>query len=254
LKDTLSTVAYHEALGKDYFRLGLRTTWTPFTPGQFAMLQVPSDGGVLLRRPFSLARQEGEVTEILYKVVGRGTANLKKLPVGAALKILGPLGKGFSFDPVSGPRVAVAGGYGIAPFWEYAVQLKKRGESLEVFYGARSRADLLYLEELQTAGAQVHCSTEDGSEGYHGLVTDLLRQRFPEGGVGRVYSCGPWGLLKAVGHWCREQGIAGELSIEEAMGCGTGVCLGCVVSDSEGNYLRACKEGPVFLADGLDLN
>lgn len=245
---------YQKSLGNDYYRLGLKTGWSSFHPGQFAMLQVPSDQGVLLRRPFSLARQAGEITEILYKVVGRGTLNLKKVLPGTTLKILGPLGKGFSFEPVSGPRVAVAGGYGIAPFWEYALQLQKQGQTLQVFYGARTQQDLLYLDELKDAGAMLHCSTEDGSFGYHGLVTDYLRQEFPDGGIGRVFACGPWGLLKAVGHWCENQNISAELSIEETMGCGTGICLGCVVLTRSGKYLRACKEGPVFSAAELDLN
>ncbi len=254
MKDTLSQIVYHRSIGNDYYRIGLKTGWASFQPGQFAMLQVPGDGGVLLRRPFSLARQEGEVSEILYKAVGRGTRNLVKLQPGVPLKILGPLGHGFSSSEVSGPRVAVAGGYGIAPFWEWSLQLAKLGHRLQIFYGARTKTDLLYLDELRDAGAEVQCSTEDGSAGFRGLVTDLLREQFPNGKVGRVYSCGPWGLLQAVGQWCESHSIPAELSVEEAMGCGTGVCLGCVVQNRAGKYFRACKEGPVFLAEQLKLN
>ena len=250
--DVQCPVVYQKALPGDYFRLGLKTGFSGFVPGQFGMLEVPPVEGVLLRRPFSLARQLGDVTEILYKAVGKGTRALSRVSEGAELKLLGPLGNGFT-QPLKGDLlVGVAGGYGIAPFWEMAAQLKEQGKKLKLFYGARSVADLIYLEELSSLDVELYLSTEDGSEGHKGLVTESLNQKFQEGAPNWVWSCGPMGLLKAVGNWCEGREIPCELSVEEAMGCGTGVCLGCVVLDREGNYLRACVEGPVFNGKTLE--
>ncbi|HKY62671.1 MAG TPA: dihydroorotate dehydrogenase electron transfer subunit [bacterium] len=246
MKDTLCQVAYQVPLQEGYFRIGLVTRWPGFVPGQFGMLEVPREDGVLLRRPFSFARQIGEVTEILYKKVGKGTAALAKVAPGQELRLLGPLGHGFSEAGVAGDYVGVAGGYGIAPFLELADRLNRSGRNLTLFYGARSEKDLLYLQELAALKVKLHLTTVDGSAGDKGLVTEALGRVYAERKPGLVACCGPTGLLAAVQKWARPRGIACELSVEETMGCGTGVCLGCVVQDHEGHYRRACIEGPVF--------
>jgi len=253
MDDSIATVVYQHALPGSYYRLGLTTGWQGFVPGQFGMLEVPPTPGILLRRPFSLARQQGEVTEILYKVVGKGTQAMAGIQKGDRVRILGPLGRGFSENPEGDSLIGVAGGYGIAPFWEFAAQLKKKGRTLHLFYGARSASDLIYLDELKSLGVELHLATEDGSQGHQGLVTELLDQVFPKVPPHWVGSCGPLGLLYAVGRWAEGRGVACELSVEEAMGCGTGVCLGCVVKDRQGHYRRSCVEGPVFSADLLEI-
>lgn len=253
MKDIDAQVLYQKNLKSDYYRLGLKTGIKNFVPGQFGMLKVPAGQGVLLRRPFSLARQDGEITEILYKVVGKGTQNLSQVKPGAMLALLGPLGTGFSL-PTNGKRVVgVAGGYGVAPFWELGAQLQKQGKDLILFYGARSKSDLMYLNELEEVGVHVRIATLDGSHGFKGLVTELLENDYSKGKPHRICSCGPMGMLKAVGRWAETNGVDCELSVEEAMGCGTGVCLGCVVKNRKGDYLRSCIEGPVFNSQILDL-
>jgi dihydroorotate dehydrogenase electron transfer subunit len=253
MKDSDAHVIYQKNLQGNYFRLGLKTGIKAFVPGQFGMLKVPAGQGVLLRRPFSLARQDGEITEILYKVVGKGTQNLSQVKPGAKLALLGPLGTGFS-RPLNGKSlVGVAGGYGVAPFWELGAQLRKEGKVLILFYGARSKSDLMYLNELEEEGVQVHIATLDGSYGFKGLVTELLESRYSKKKPHWISSCGPMGMLKAVGCWAEKNGVPSELSVEEAMGCGTGVCLGCVVKNRTGDYLRSCVEGPVFNSQILDL-
>lgn len=256
MKQLNSPVEYNQAIGGDYFRLGLRTGLSSFVPGQFGMLAVPGQQGVLLRRPFSLARQQGDVTEILYKVVGQGTKNLSTVLKGQSLSLLAPLGKGFSMDFSKGTDptyVAVAGGYGVAPFWELAVQLKAKGQRLKLCYGARSKDDLMYLDELKALDVEMHLTTEDGSAGTQGRVTDVLQKIFQQETHIQVWSCGPMGMLKAVGRLGEAHQVSCELSVEEAMGCGTGVCLACVVEDRQGQYRRACKEGPVFASEALQL-
>jgi dihydroorotate dehydrogenase electron transfer subunit len=251
VKDTICRVEYHLPLQAGYFRIGLKTGWQGFVPGQFGMLEVPRQDGVLLRRPFSFARQTGAITEILYKVVGRGTEALSRVGVGHTLRLLGPLGCGFQDPGGEGDRVGVAGGYGIAPCLELAQTLRRAGRELVLFYGARSRKDLLYIQEIKELNVKLNISTEDGSEGTRGRVTDLLAQVYTARSPGVLWSCGPVGLLHAVQQWALPRGVACELSVEETMGCGTGVCLGCVVLDQEGRYRRACVEGPVFSGERL---
>jgi len=251
VKDSTCQVEFHVPLQEGYFRIGLKTGWQGFVPGQFGMLEVPRQDGVLLRRPFSFARQLGATTEILYKAVGRGTDALSRVSVGQSLRLLGPLGKGFQIVAGEGDLVGVAGGYGIAPFLEQAAQLAKNGQRLTLFYGARTKKDLLYIQELNELKVKLYLTTEDGSEGEQGRVTELLakvyEQKFPK----VLWSCGPVGLLHAGQKWALPRGVPCELSVEETMGCGTGVCLGCVVKDTEGRYRRACIEGPVFPGERL---
>jgi len=251
VKDSLCQVEYHVPLQEGYFRIGLATAWDGFIPGQFGMLEVPRQDGVLLRRPFSFARQNGGITEILYKVVGRGTEALSKVAVGQKLRLLGPLGKGFEDVAGSGDRVGVAGGYGIAPFLEQAVLLQRKGQTLNLFYGARSKKDLLYIQEFKELKVKLFITTEDGSEGERGRITELLAKAYSQNKPAVLWSCGPIGLLHAVQTWASPQGVPSQLSVEETMGCGTGVCLGCVVQDREGRFRRACIEGPVFPGEGL---
>jgi len=253
MQDSLCEVAYHEDMGHSYYRIGLRTGWRGFVPGQFGMLEVPRADGILLRRPFSFARQQGDVTEIFYKKVGKGTEALSLVGVGRSLRLLGPLGQGFRETSSAGEGVGVAGGYGIAPFVQMAKQLKAKGRRLQLFYGARSKQDLFYIQEFKELEVKLYISTEDGSEGLRGRVTDLLDKTFANSPPERIWSCGPMGLLKAVQNWSQRKKTSCELSVEETMGCGTGVCLGCVVQDVQGHYRRACIEGPVFPGELLNL-
>lgn len=251
MKDTLCEVIYHHPLDEGYHRLGLKTGWEGFVPGQFGMLEVPREDGVLLRRPFSFAFQSKDITEILYKRVGRGTAALSRVGKGQSLRLLGPLGKGFTIDEAS-EAVGVAGGYGVAPFVELAARLRKQGRALSLFYGARSHKDLHYIKEFSDLDTKLYISTVDGSVGYRGFITELLEQTYLEKDAPRrIWSCGPMGLLKAVQGWSQSRGVECELSVEETMGCGTGVCLGCVVQDVHGHYRRACIEGPVFAGSSI---
>jgi dihydroorotate dehydrogenase electron transfer subunit len=253
VKDTRCRVDYQVPLGDDYYRMGLETHWKGFVPGQFGMLQVPQQGGIILRRPFSFARQLGAITEILYKVVGKGTRILSQVPEGSALNLLGPLGHGFSQPQGSGDFVAIAGGYGIAPFVEMAKQFQTKGQKLSLFYGAKTKKDLIYIQELKELNVKLYLTTMDGSEGHRGLVTELLEKVYEGEDPKVIWSCGPTGLLKAVLEWSRARKVACEVSVEESMGCGTGVCLGCVVKDAHNHYVRACVEGPVFSREEIRL-
>lgn len=192
---------------------------------------------------------EGERLAILYKDVGRGTRTLQYLKPGESLSILGPLGRGFP-DPDPGRfPVIVAGGYGMAALYMTARSAPTKGIA---FFGGRSAKDILCVGEFEAQGWSVQITTEDGSLGRKGIVTDALddwwvasgRQVRPE-----LFACGPGGMLKAVAQRALERGWEAWTSVDNNMGCGVGACLTCVLKvrgDNGWSWARACREGPVF--------
>ncbi len=230
-----------------------------FLPGQFTMLRTPGEG-LLLRRPYSICSAEPDKSRfsLLVKVVGQGTRALAELPMGGQVHCLGPLGT--SFDPPSeGMRpVIVAGGVGIAPFLCFCESLAQAGVVAKVLLGGRQSQDLYLKDEFAELGMDVACTTEDGSHGRRGVVTDLLTEVLDGSQPVRLYSCGPSGMLRRVAEIAAERKVPHQVSIERRMGCGMGCCLGCVVfthlpgqTEAEGEYRRACTEGPVFEADHI---
>jgi dihydroorotate dehydrogenase electron transfer subunit len=234
-------------------------------PGQFCMIGIPGSE-VLLRRPFSFCGLPGTFedsasgsVQILYKVVGRGTALLASLKTGAPLDVLGPLGRGFGTTlPPSTRAVLVAGGIGSAPFPALAAALAGAGIPSTFYYGARTSGDLPLLDWFRARCAELVVTTEDGSVGEKGLITEplerALRQR-DHGGI-RLFGCGPSPMLKALAATASACGVACELSLEAHMACGFGVCLGCVVATRAGadggvRYERVCVEGPVMPGERL---
>jgi len=232
---------------------------TTFLPGQFTMLRAPGQG-LLLRRPYSICSAEPEKGRfsLLVKVVGQGTRALTELPMGGEVQCLGPLGT--SFEPPSEGRrpVIVAGGVGIAPFVCFCDSLARVGIVAKVLLGGRRSQDLYLKDDFAELGMDVSCTTEDGSFGRKGMVTDLLTEVLDESRPARLYSCGPLGMLRRVAEIAAERNVPHQVSIERRMGCGMGCCLGCVVftrlpeeTETEGEYRRACTEGPVFEADQI---
>jgi dihydroorotate dehydrogenase electron transfer subunit len=250
--DATCKIILNEELKAGYYRLVFEKAFDSFQPGQFCMLKVPGLTQTLLRRPFSLCQEEGNQCQIIYKNVGPTTKAMSHLQKGDQINILGPLGKGLDwtgFEQV----FAVAGGYGIAPMLGLGTHLKAAGINYQVFYGARSQSDLLLEEDFEAANIPLHISTDDGSKGYQGLVTELLAShlRARQAAPLRIllFSCGPHGLLKASAAFARDKKIDCHVSMEEYMGCGIGVCLGCVVKTDDGTYKRSCVEGPVMDAE-----
>ncbi len=227
----------------------------PAQPGQFVMVGVSATSDPLLRRPFSVAgvmpTENGAQFQLLVKEVGKVTAMLRHLPLGSEVGVLGPLGRGFSLDSCGPHPVLVAGGIGLPPVLFAARQLQKQGVSFDLFYGAASEPELLLRSEIQkvVSGDAVFC-TDDGSFGESVFVTDLLRKRW-KSRYSHLLACGPNPMLHAVARLAREKGVAAELSLEEPMACGVGVCLGCVVKLADGTYAPSCQKGPVFRASEL---
>ena len=223
-------------------------------PGQFVMIQIGSGKDPLLRRPFSIHQTSSEGTlQILFKVVGRGTELLAQCRVGQQLSLLGPLGKGFVLGE-PGKACLVGGGMGIAPMLFLASRFQqqtKQGVAPLVILGARNREEILPLiGDFEALGLEVLAATDDGSLGHHGLVTDVLKKINPRPDF-TVYSCGPKPMLAAIHHLCLKENICCQVSVESAMACGMGACLGCAVPLNAGGYAHACSDGPVFEAGEL---
>jgi len=232
---------------------------TAAAPGQFTMLRI-AEAGLLLRRPYSFCTVDpaNDRFTLLVKAVGAGTRALSELPAGRFVDCLGPLGSSFRLPSCDRQAVMVAGGVGIAPFVGLCQVLAARGQTGQVLLGGRRAHDLYLREDFERLGMKVYCTTEDGSFGAPGLVTDALDRLLAEsaGSPLELYSCGPSGMLARVAALAREQRLPHQVSIERRMGCGMGCCLGCVVftekdDEPRGQYRRSCTEGPVFDAEEI---
>jgi dihydroorotate dehydrogenase electron transfer subunit len=254
-------VAARSDLSPTCFRLTLATEEpVDASPGQFGMVSCSAGLDPLLRRAFSLAgvsrRGRGAEVELLIKEVGRGTALLRHAALGSDLRLLAPLGNGFSLTAGDHRLALTAGGIGLPPVLFAAEVLAAAGTPFDLYLGASSAAELIEVERCGKAaaavGGELVLATDDGSRGEPGLITASLGRRLAEGRVyDRVLACGPTPMLAAVTGLVREHAVEAELSLEEPMACGVGVCLGCVVELADGRYVPTCKEGPVFPAGRL---
>lgn len=214
-------------------------------PGQFVEVRVDNSPATFLRRPISINYVDRTRNELwlLVAVVGEGTRHMARLQAGDTLNCVLPLGNGFTMPSSPHERLLlVGGGVGVAPLLYFGRQIKAMGGRPSFLLGARSAKDLLQADLFRETG-DVYITTEDGSEGEKGFVTNhsvLTRERFD-----RISTCGPMPMMKAVAHFATRAGIECEASLENMMACGVGACLCCVEKTTEGN-LCVCKEGPVF--------
>jgi dihydroorotate dehydrogenase electron transfer subunit len=261
-RDLMVRVAERADLSPTCFRLVLETSEEiAAVPGQFGMVTCGAGFDPLLRRALSLAGVSGHGgrtrVELMVKRIGRGTGVLGAMTAGSELRLLVPLGNGFALAPVEGARLGlVSGGIGLPPLLFAAERLAATGAAFDLFAGATSAAELLEVERCRAAvaaaGGELVLTTDDGSAGERGFVTAALERRLSGGGgYGRLLGCGPNPMLAALTRLARERGVPTELSLEEPMACGVGVCLGCVVELADGSFAASCKEGPVFSVDRL---
>ena len=235
-------------------------------PGQFVMVRVRDRQDPLLGRPFSIyafERQEGGgALEILYRVLGKGTQVLSRLGEGDDLEILGPLGTPFRIPTGASHVILVAGGLGVAPLTYLAYHYRHRiSPFLKItgYLGAKSAAAVLGLERLQDLCSEVIVTTDDGTMGTCGCVTDaffcLDTEHLRREGV-CLYACGPRMMMKCLADQRTEHMMLFQVSLEERMACGVGACLGCAVAlkDPAGAsyYGRVCRDGPVFDMNRVD--
>jgi dihydroorotate dehydrogenase electron transfer subunit len=219
---------------------------TTVRPGQFLNIRVEEASDPLLRRPFSVYAAEGGRVEIVFNVIGRGTAALCRKRQGETLDVLGPLGRPFAIDGDEyRTGVLIAGGLGVAPMPLTTRALRRAGKGVLTCLGARTAAALVE-DRLE----QVEVATDDGSRGFKGTAVDLARRLLAEGRADcpKIFACGPTAMLRAVGQLARELDIPCEVSLEGPMACGFGICQGCPVelADTPGRYVLMCKDGPTF--------
>ncbi len=242
-------------IAQDFYKMRLESPYLAANtkPGQFFEVKCSESGDPLLRRPLGAHRILKNGIELLYKIVGRGTVALSGKNAGERLDIIGPLGNGFTLSRAY--PVLIAGGTGVAPLVALAEELTKRKNRPYIIIGARTRAHLLCEKELAEFSDSLKVVTEDGSKGPRGLATAVLEKYLSVSGprVPAIYACGPTAMLKAVAGIAGRKRIPCQVSLEEKMACGVGVCLGCPVKmkgKGEG-YKMVCKDGPVFNAEEI---
>jgi dihydroorotate dehydrogenase electron transfer subunit len=256
---SISTVMGNEQIGTGCYTLRLEAPAiaSECVPGQFLMLRGLVGGWPYLKRPFSVYSTDGESTvEVVYKVVGRATSVMSGMAAGDEFEVIGPLGKGFTPDEARAHAVAVAGGIGIPPIAFYCQKYVDLHEEMTLVVGAATREDLLVPVGLVVQGVKVVSYTEDGSKGVRGTALDglarVLGPKADQPDSVQIIACGPREMLAEVARYCRERGVACQVSVEEIMACGVGACLSCAVPAADGGYLHACKDGPVFESADID--
>ena len=237
MKQVSLHILENAALAQGIYRLRLGGDVSAVTdPGQFVNIKLD---GFFLRRPISVCDwQDGELT-LIYKVLGRGTAQMATLPVGTALDVLTGLGNGYDLSPAGEAPLLVGGGVGIPPLYGLAKRLTAQGKRVTAVLGFNRESEIFLAEEFRALGVEVIIATADGSAGLKGLVTDGMAA---VSDYTYLYTCGPEPMLKAVYDACK---TSGQFSFEERMGCGFGACMGCSCETKYGNK-RICKDGPVL--------
>jgi dihydroorotate dehydrogenase electron transfer subunit len=218
----------------------------PGVPGEFVMVRGDWGCHPVLPRAFSLV-ESGATGSILVKAVGPGTELLAGMNVGDELVVFGPLGNGYSVDASDRRPVLVAGGVGVAPLLFLAQQLAASGVKPIFLYGARTQHDLPLAQAIAEV-AELVVTTEDGSVGERGLITQPLQRLLTDDANVIVYSCGPDGMLEAVARVAMAQDVECQVALEAPMACGMGTCKGCAVMTASGSYQYVCYDGPVFAA------
>ncbi|HZD38368.1 MAG TPA: dihydroorotate dehydrogenase electron transfer subunit [Actinomycetes bacterium] len=252
-----SEVLMHRRAGA-YHVLGLvaPTIASTARAGQFVGLQPGTDRPFLLRRPFSIHRVERHgpsfgTLEIVFDVVGPGTQALSGLRPHDTVDLIGPLGRPFELPDEPCPCLLVGGGYGVAPLFFLAEELRVRGCRVDFVVGASTTDRLFKAIEAKRLGRTAVITTDDGSSGQRGVVTDAMPALMAQARTQIVYACGPMPMLAAVSRVAASAGVACQVSVEELMACGTGICFSCVIPMAEDGHratrmARSCVDGPVL--------
>lgn len=258
--DRDAEIIFNKEIAFQTFLMGLRseTITASAKPGQFVMIRVEDGMDPFLRRPFSICGIRGDdIFLVLFKIVGRGTILMSQKIKGDRLSVLGPLGQGFELPDKKQIPLLVAGGIGVAPLFFLALSLRERRFQLMTGFGSLN--EIIPIDTIVNLHVQQSISTDDGTGGHAGPVTDLLAtclEQYPKEALS-LFACGPVPMLKRVADMALENHIPCHVSIEAAMACGLGACQGCAVkaSSQEGrDYWHVCKDGPVFLVHTIDWN
>ena len=229
-------------------------------PGNFIEIRVNDDIEPFLRRPISIYNMDKEkgILEFIFQVKGKGTTILAKRNKGELIDIVGPLGFGpFKYSNFENLGI-IGGGIGVFPLYELAKSAKNENKNVNTYLGFRNK-DLVVLEnEFKQLSNQLTITTDDGSYSQKGFAIDFLKKDIEAGKIDSIYACGPLPMLRAVRELALEKNIPCQISLEERMACGLGVCLGCAVKTAKSSkeapeYWHVCKAGPVFQAKDVEI-
>lgn len=235
MQDTIFTIIENKIIVKDVYKMLLRgDTSAVGNAGEFVNIQLD---GFYLRRPISVCDVEGDVLTLIYKVVGKGTEVMSKMPEGTDLQVMTGLGNGYDLSLSGDSPLLVGGGVGVPPMYLLAKRLLAQGKRVSVVLGFNTADEVFYEEEFKALGCDVTVTTVDGSRGVKGFVTDALPEAYTY-----FYTCGPMPMFRALNKAVK---TSGQFSFEERMGCGFGACMGCSCKTLFGNK-RICKDGPVL--------
>ncbi len=235
MQDTIFTIIENKIIAKDVYKMLLRgDTSAVGNAGEFVNIQLD---GFYLRRPISVCDVEGDVLTLIYKVVGKGTEVMSKMPEGTDLQVMTGLGNGYDLSLSGDSPLLVGGGVGVPPMYLLAKRLLAQGKRVSVVLGFNTADEVFYEDEFKALGCDVTVATVDGSKGVKGFVTDALPEAYTY-----FYTCGPMPMFRALNKAVK---TSGQFSFEERMGCGFGACMGCSCKTLFGNK-RICKDGPVL--------
>ncbi len=243
MKQEIFKILTNQQLAKDVYRMTLTGDTCGIRPGQFVNIKLD---GLYLRRPISVCDCVGCVLTLIYKVVGKGTELMSKMTQCEELDVLTGLGNGYDLTKSGETPLLIGGGVGVPPLYMLCRKLIEEGKRPTVVLGFNKAEEVFYPNEFAALGAEVKVATVDGSVGVKGFVTDAIAALADEGKkFSYFYTCGPEPMLKAVYNSPVLDGVEGEFSFEERMGCGFGACMGCSCKTVTG-YKRICKDGPVL--------
>ena len=243
MKQSIFTILSNDALTDSVYKMVLSGDTSAITAsGQFVNILLE---GKFLRRPISVCDYDENTLTIIYKVVGKGTAQMQAMKVGEKLDILTGLGNGYDLSCAGDAPLLIGGGVGVPPMYNLAKKLIQMGKKVSVILGFNTKSEIFYEDEFKALGCDVTGTTVDGSYGVKGFVTGALPDTYTH-----FYTCGPEPMLKAV---YKATVTSGQMSFEERMGCGFGACMGCSCKTLTG-YKRICKDGPVMRKEEIAWN
>ena len=240
MKQSIFEIISNTALTDSVYKMILSGDTSAITAsGQFVNILLE---GKFLRRPISVCDYDENSLTIIYKVVGKGTAQMQTMKPSEKLDILTGLGNGYDLSCAGDHPLLIGGGVGVPPMYNLAKKLTQMGKKVSVILGFNTKSEIFYEEEFRALGCDVTVTTVDGSYGVKGFVTNALPDTYSH-----FYTCGPEPMLKAV---FKATVTSGQMSFEERMGCGFGACMGCSCKTLTG-YKRICKDGPVMRKEEL---
>lgn len=236
MQDIIFTIKSQRKIAKDVYEMVLAGNTSAITAsGQFVNIKID---GFYLRRPISVCDYDENTLTLVYKTIGKGTAEMSKYEAGKNLKILVGLGNGYDLSFSGDKPLLLGGGVGVPPMFNLCKKLISEGKKPTVILGFNTKEEIFYEDEFKKLGATVLVTTVDGSYGIKGFVTDAMKDL----DYTYFYTCGPEPMLKAIFNSSK---TSGQFSFEERMGCGFGACMGCSCKTITG-FKRICKEGPVL--------